>query len=100
MYCFKDGTNYTIGDYEFSYTEDGKDNDVALLPEKCLRKFQTIVKEFKSDYILELVYSEYYEYYFVAFIGMNENDFKWTNEMNVLYSKLGVYLQINKIIFG
>ena len=35
MYCFNDGTDYSIDEYEYSYSEDGEDNDITLLPEKC-----------------------------------------------------------------
>jgi hypothetical protein len=87
-----DGSSYEI-DGVMTNSLDGEN-----IGEKELKRFVEVVRDFKSLFKFDVVYSD--DYYFIAIIGYKEGELKWTEEVNSIYNKLGGYLLSNNIIFN
>ena len=95
MSCFCDGSSYSI-DNEYVDMSEDINNDI---PENLLLKFAKEVKNFKSDYELELVYIKKYKYYIIAIIGYNDDELDWNDDMEKTRDELIIHLKNNRIEF-
>lgn len=96
MSVFADGYYYNISEGEV-YDIDDKRDTSREIPKDELIKFSNIVKNL--DPKLSLVYSENFNYYFVAYLGIADDDFEYTDELNELNKKLDSVLIKNGIGF-
>jgi len=96
MAVFADGYYYNISKGEF-YNIDDKLDKTRKIPKKELIKFSNIVKSLDSK--LSLVRSDNFDYYFVAYLGIADDDFEWNDEFNKLSKKLDNTLKENGIGF-
>jgi len=73
-----------------------RDGEIDNLEE--LDNFSKVVDSFGNEN-LKVVFHEHHKYHFIAYLGISDEEFKYSDDMNKLYNEISDHLEENGIVF-